>query len=67
MTAPTPKNMRVQPDMLDDAGMVKTSKFKDTVNRDDDGMLSRMMSRMTTRKNTKKEKNRQRPSSYSVG
>ena len=36
--------------MQDDAGMVKTSKFKDMVNRDDDEMFSRMMSRMRTRK-----------------
>ena len=61
------KTMRFQPDKQDDAGMVKASKFKNTVNWDDDGMFSSMMSRMRTRKKRahpspqKKTKNGQHP------
>ena len=47
--------------MQDDAGMVKTSKFKDTVNQDDYGMFSRMMSRMTIKKNTNKNESDDQP------
>ena len=54
---PTPRKerMRFQPDIQDDVGMVKTSKFKDTVNWDDDRMFSGMMDRMRPKQNTKKK------------
>ena len=44
--------------MQDGTEMVETTKFKDTVNRDDDGMFFKMLKRMRPLKKTRPKKNK---------